>query len=74
MGHAIGDLNGDGHLDWFSTGIHFGDKTLCQLAGCLFGTTGNAMFLNANDNVPGRRAFMNVANRVLIGVVAVHIG
>jgi hypothetical protein len=65
MGHAIGDLNGDGHLDWFSTGIHFGDRALCHLTGCTFGTVGNAMFLNLNNNIPGRRAFTNIANKVL---------
>lgn len=64
MGHAIGDINGDGHLDWFSTGIHSGDRSTCQMTGCMFGTTGNALFINLNSNIPGKRAFSNFAKKV----------
>ena len=48
MGHAIGDWNGDTHLDWFSTGIHQ-DADRCVLVGCSFGSGGNALFENSNE-------------------------
>jgi hypothetical protein len=48
MGHAIGDWNGDTHLDWFSTGINQ-DEDRCVLVGCSFGSGGNVLFENSNE-------------------------
>ena len=55
MGHAIGDWNGDTHLDWFSTGIHQ-NSDRCVLIGCVFGSGGNVLFENKNGGY-GRRWF-----------------
>ena len=67
MGHAIGDWNGDGHLEWFSSGIH-AESDNCGLAGCLYGNGGNALFKNLNQG-RGIRFFKDVAEEVRINCV-----
>ncbi|XP_062515696.1 uncharacterized protein LOC134191133 isoform X2 [Corticium candelabrum] len=62
MGHAIGDWNGDTHLDWFSTGIH-DPKNRCSELGCSFSTDGNSLYRNANAGGHGRW-FVDVANEI----------
>lgn len=45
MGAAIGDYDGDGHLDWFVTSIHDPAET-CEGEGvrCFWGYTGNRLY------------------------------
>lgn len=50
MGHAIGDWNNDGHLDWFSSAI-WHNGTECSVSGCTFDNKGNVLF----RNLGGRR-------------------
>ncbi len=47
MGSAIGDYDGDGHLDWFVTAIRDPDY-FCALPGqgCFWGTSGNRLYHN----------------------------
>eukprot|EP00794_Sanderia_malayensis_P020124 gene20124-22096_t len=58
MGHAIGDWNNDGNLEWFSTAI-FDNATNCEVTGCMFGNKGNKLFKNLGD-----RKFTEVADYV----------
>lgn len=43
MGSTIGDLDGDGRLDWFITSIWDPDYT-CALASCTWGSSGNRLY------------------------------
>ncbi len=58
MGHAIGDWNNDGNLEWFSTAI-FDNATNCEVTGCMFGNKGNKLFKNL-----GKREFTDVSDYV----------
>lgn len=50
MGHAIGDWDNDGNLDWFSSAI-WHNRTECSVSGCKFDNSGNVLF----RNLGGRR-------------------
>lgn len=50
MGHAIGDWDNDGNLDWFSSAI-WHNRTECSVSGCTFDNKGNVLF----RNLGGRR-------------------
>lgn len=58
MGHAIGDWNNDGKLDWFSTAI-MDDKKKCRHAGCTFDSEGNRLYQNL-----GLRQFDDITSKV----------
>ena len=58
MGHAIGDLNNDGYLEWFSSAI-FDNATNCEVSGCMFGNKGNKLYQNF-----GNRSFAEIADKV----------
>jgi hypothetical protein len=45
MGSAIGDVDGDGDLDWFVTSI-FDPADTCADFDCNWGATGNRLFIN----------------------------
>ena len=70
MGHAIGDWNNDGNLEWFSSAI-FDNLTNCEISGCMFGNKGNKLYQNFGD-----RSFVDVAAYVstvfLSFVTAIH--
>ncbi len=50
MGSAIGDVDGDGDLDWFVTSI-FDPDHICQNGNCNWGTSGNRLY--SNRTIPG---------------------
>ena len=58
MGHAIGDLNNDGYLEWFSSAI-FDNSTNCEVSGCMFGNKGNKLYQNL-----GNRRFSEISTKV----------
>lgn len=58
MGHAIGDLNNDGYLEWFSSAI-FDNATNCEVSGCMFGNKGNKLYQNF-----GNRSFAEISDKV----------
>jgi hypothetical protein len=58
MGHAIGDWNNDGLMDWFSTAI-IDEKATCATVGCTFDDGGNKLYQNR-----GGRQFDDVAQQV----------
>ena len=58
MGHAIGDWNNDGLMDWFSSAI-IDDKTNCEIVGCTFDDGGNKLFQNL-----GRQQFADITEQV----------
>ena len=58
MGHAIGDWNNDGLMDWFSTAI-MDNKTNCETVGCTFDDGGNKLYENQ-----GGRQFNDVTEQV----------
>lgn len=58
MGHAIGDWDNNGLLDWFSSAI-WHNRTECSVTGCTFDNKGNVLF----HNLGGRR-FEDVTDRV----------
>jgi hypothetical protein len=66
MGSAIGDVDGDGDLDWFVTSIHDPDD-LCAGDVCNWGTTGNRLYRNDGD-----RRFSDITD--LAGVRAGYWG
>ena len=59
MGHAIGDWDNDGNLDWFSSAI-WHNRTECSVAGCTFDNSGNVLFRNL-----GGRQFEDATEQVL---------
>lgn len=58
MGHAIGDWNNDGLMDWFSSAIK-DDKVNCEISGCTFDDEGNRLYQNR-----GERRFDEVTEQV----------
>ena len=58
MGHAIGDWNNDGLMDWFSTAI-IDEKATCATVGCTFDDGGNKLYQNR-----GGRQFDDVTQQV----------
>ena len=60
MGHAIGDWDNNGLLDWFSSAI-WHNRTECSVTGCTFDNKGNVLF----HNLGGRR-FEDVTDRVTL--------
>lgn len=57
MGSAVGDIDGDGRLDWFVSSI-WDPKARCQgPEGCFWGTSGNRLFRNL-----GGRKFADVTD------------
>ena len=58
MGHAIGDWNNDGNLEWFSTAIYDNSQN-CEVTGCMFGNRGNKLFENF-----GNRTFQDASRYV----------
>lgn len=59
MGHAIGDWDNDGLLDWFSSAI-WHNRTDCSVFGCKFESSGNVLFRNL-----GGRQFEEIAKQVI---------
>lgn len=57
MGAAIGDVDGDGRLDWFVTAIYDPLDTCATLA-CNWGPSGNRLYLNA-----GNRTFVDATDQ-----------
>ncbi|XP_065199427.1 uncharacterized protein LOC135831094 [Sycon ciliatum] len=49
MGHAIGDWNIDGVMDWWMTAIHDQSDFDCKSAGCKFSTAGNIFYANQGN-------------------------
>ena len=58
MGHAIGDWDNDGLMDWFSTAI-MDSSTDCETVGCTFDDEGNRLYKNL-----GGRKFADVTSQV----------
>ena len=58
MGHAIGDWNNDGFMDWFSSAI-FHNMTECTVSGCTFGSGGNRLYRNL-----GKKSFDDATDLV----------
>jgi len=48
MGHAVGDVDGDGLLDWFVTSIYDPDET-CDSQPCNWGYSGNRLYRYRGD-------------------------
>ena len=44
-GHAIGDWDNDGNLDWFSTAM-YQNRSECSMSGCMYVHSGNVLFRN----------------------------
>ena len=44
-GHAIGDWDNDGYLDWFSTAM-WQNRSECSMSGCTYVDNGNVLFRN----------------------------
>ena len=55
MGSSVGDVDGDGDLDWFVSSI-FDSEGKCAYGRCPFGWKGNMLYLNNGD-----RTFTEVA-------------
>ena len=58
MGHAIGDWDGDGYLDWFSTAM-WQNISECSMSGCTFVGSGNLLYRNR-----GGRQFEDATDQV----------
>ena len=58
MGHAIGDWDNDGYLDWFSTAT-WKNQSECSMSGCTFVSSGNVLYRNQ-----GGRQFEDATNQV----------
>ena len=54
MGFTLGDVDGDGDLDWFVTAIH---TVACLDSGCRWDPSGNRLYLN-----DGNRVFSDVTD------------
>ena len=67
MGHAIGDWNNDGLMDWFSSAIK-DDKASCETFGCTFDNEGNRLYQNR-----GGRQFKDIAKKVRFYSCTVYI-
>ena len=63
MGHAVGDWNADGLMDWFSSAISH-NGTDCAVSGCTFGFSGNKLYRNL-----GSRMFDDATNQVKRGLI-----
>ena len=63
MGHAVGDWDNDGFMDWFSTAI-MDNKTDCGTIGCTFDIGGNRLYRNL-----GNRKFAEVTDQVLCRII-----
>ena len=50
MGHAVGDLDGDGKLDWFVTSIYDPEET-CDHQPCNWGYSGNRLYRNEGSEL-----------------------
>jgi len=49
MGMAVGDINGDGLMDFFVTAIYDPNDTCAATPNCMWGTSGNRLYLNNGD-------------------------
>ena len=58
MGHAIGDWDNDGRLDWFSS-AKFYNRTDCSVVGCVFDSGGNRLYRNQ-----GNKKFEDATDKV----------
>ena len=59
MGHAIGDWNMDGLMDWWMTAIHHKSAVDCAMLGCKFSDVGNIFHVN-----DGNRSLIDMTDRV----------
>ncbi|XP_073248167.1 uncharacterized protein [Porites lutea] len=57
IGHATGDWDNDGYLDWFSSAM-WKNQSECTMSGCTFVTSGNSLYRNL-----GGRQFEDATNQ-----------
>ena len=58
MGHAVSDINNDGHMDVFLSAIYYSNKS-CNLYTCAIGPVGNSLYQYKN-----KRNFTEIAAKV----------